>query len=278
MTTVATVATGGGVILDPPLLRKKSARAWCFTLNNYTEDEWRQCIEVFESRNYDYIIGKEECPTTGTKHLQGYFRTKKSAIRFSTAKNINKRMHLESARGTIEENYKYCSKDNNYTTNITMKKTNREKVMEKYNGVIWKDWQQEIIDIVESEPDDRTIHWYWEEQGNVGKTFLIKYLVLKYNAIVCEGKTTDVFNQINTVLKESEDKADIRLVVCNVPRTMSDYINYRALEECKDGLMYSGKYEGGVCVFPSPHVIVMANVICDRGKMSDDRWHIKKIE
>jgi hypothetical protein len=40
-------------------------------------------------------------------------------------------------------------------------------------------WQTEIINLLKDKPDKRTIHWYWEDKGNVGKTTLCKYLVIK---------------------------------------------------------------------------------------------------
>ena len=39
--------------------------------------------------------------------------------------------------------------------------------------------------------------------------------------------------------------------------------------------MYSGKYEGGMCVFPEPHIISVSNHRPDTSKLSEDRWSVK---
>ena len=39
-----------------------------------------------------------------------------------------------------------------------------------------------VVDILKTEPDERTIHWFWEPKGNVGKTTLCKWLVVKRGA------------------------------------------------------------------------------------------------
>ena len=43
-------------------------RAYCFTLNNYTEEEYQSII----STKYDYIVVGQEIGETGTPHLQGF--------------------------------------------------------------------------------------------------------------------------------------------------------------------------------------------------------------
>lgn len=46
---------------------------FCFTLNNYTEDEFNAfSTEDFCGKFKYFIVGKEVCPTTGTPHLQGF--------------------------------------------------------------------------------------------------------------------------------------------------------------------------------------------------------------
>jgi hypothetical protein len=49
------------------------------------------------------------------------------------------------------------------------------------------------------------------------------------------------------------------------------------MENVKDGLFFSTKYESGMVRYNPPHVIVFANVPPDVTKMSADRWVIKEI-
>ncbi len=100
--------------------------AWCFTLNNYTEREFECLSSEFrnKSEKYFYIVGKE-VGESGTPHLQGYIALKdrKKKFRplptFAVNRNGKNAMHFERARGNREQNYKYCSKDGNFKTNIT---------------------------------------------------------------------------------------------------------------------------------------------------------------
>jgi len=82
-------------------------KSFTFTLNNYTEDD----IASLKALKYDYIIfGKEEAPTTGTPHLQGYIYFKDS----KTTSSLNKKVHfsyLVGSRGSCSHNVNYCKKD-----------------------------------------------------------------------------------------------------------------------------------------------------------------------
>lgn len=123
--------------------------------------------------------------------------------------------------------------------------------------------------------DPRTITWIYEKEGNAGKTFVAKFLALRAGTIICQGKAADVFNAVNVAI----DKGTMpQLVLVDVPRVTIDYVSYNALECLKNGLLYSGKYEGGTCIFPSPHVICFANEMPALAKMSLDRWKIYEIK
>ena len=58
-------------------------------------------------------------------------------------------------------------------------------------------WQKEIEDLSMTEPDGRTIHWYWENEGGVGKSSFCKYMYIKHGAITIQGgKLADIMNII----------------------------------------------------------------------------------
>jgi len=135
-------------------------------------------------------------------------------------------------------------------------------------------WQLQVMNILKDKPDKRTIHWFWEPSGNVGKSTLCKYLVVKHGALMLTGKSADMFH----MLAKFPNKRKIILVDC--PRSQQDYLNYGALEMVKTGLVFSGKYEGSQLVFNSPHVIVFANSppVNMEANFSMDRWKIVRIE
>lgn len=86
-------------------------RNYCFTLNNYTDEE----LDKLSKLDVEYMIyGKEVAPTTGTPHLQGFVKFK-HAKTFTAVKKLIPRAHLEVMKGTIEDCIKYCSKQGDVT-------------------------------------------------------------------------------------------------------------------------------------------------------------------
>ena len=90
---------------------------------------------------------------------------------------------------------------------------------------------------------------------------------------IVNGKGADIKNQVINYLKDNE----LDILIINVPRCNENHVSYAAMEEIKDGLIYSGKYEGGFANIEHPHVIVISNFAPEAHKLSEDRWNIKKI-
>lgn len=87
----------------------RRVRDYCFTLNNYTDEE---CDAIKQTECRYIIFGKEIAPTTGTPHLQGYiyFDEKKSMTYILKLKGWN-RVSLREAKGNADQNKTYTSKD-----------------------------------------------------------------------------------------------------------------------------------------------------------------------
>ena len=281
---LGTVGTVGDGNTKSPTSRDKKQKWWFFTFNNY-EDQLGSVAQWFEQVDAKYVIG-EEVGESGTPHLQGMvgFKCAKrlSNIRKDEESNLGyNKIHWEPLRNW-KAAYEYCQKDGVVCKNIvpkskkpTWQEQMRINVMQSYDGVEWRDWQRDCIRIVESElesRDDRVIHWFHESSGNVGKTFLAKYLVAKFEAIIVSGKGTDVLNQVKC---RCEAEKEVNVVVCNITRSVEEYVSYSVLEQLKDGLMYSGKYEGGqILLDKAPVIICFANCEPNYEKMSADRWHV----
>lgn len=249
------------------------ARKWCFTFNNYSEAEYNDLKESLTQQTQYFIIGKET-GKEGTPHLQGYIEFKHPR-RLSTLKELNKKIHWEITKGSKEKNIIYCSKDNNYyifdAKLNTIKYKHEQEILNDFEKIIWKDWQKNIIDLCNTEPHPRKIYWIVDKIGNSGKSFLCKYLYLKHKCIIGEGKSNDIFNQINNSIENNNIP---KLILIDSPRSHENFINYSGIEKIKNGLIYSGKYEGGVCCFKNPHIIIFANHNPDKSKFSEDRWEI----
>ena len=75
------------------------AKNWCFTVNNYTDDNIAHLRSLGDNDVVSYIIfGKEVAPTTNTPHLQGYIALKKQT-RLNQVRALIPNAHLTVARG-----------------------------------------------------------------------------------------------------------------------------------------------------------------------------------
>ena len=90
--------------------------AWCFTLNNYTEEDVGRlcCLPA----PYCCLFGKEEAPTTGTKHLQGLlWRDDDHRFKRSTAENMLGGHAYLTACKDFEAAQGYCVKEGDVYSN-----------------------------------------------------------------------------------------------------------------------------------------------------------------
>lgn len=254
------------------------SRRWFITVNNWTEEEYSQITQLVSTKGWLFVLGKE-VGEEGTPHLHLYFESK-GGVAFSTLKKKIPRGNFKACKGNRQSNWNYITKDGDYVTNIEMRtfaEILKDECMDEYKNVVWKEWQQEILDLLKNKAtNSRDINWYWEETGNVGKSYLCKYLALTRNVIICDGKKDNIFNQVRNTIVLEKKKPDI--ILLDVPRSGVGFVNYGVIEQLKTGLIYSGKYEGGQLSFPWPHVIVFSNTLPDMAAVSADRWVIKKIE
>ena len=164
--------SGGGNTSTPP-----RARNWFFTWNNYDSNSKTQLTQYFGDNQY--VIGEEK-GEQGTLHLQGCVMFA-NARKFDTLHTIFPKVHWEVTK-KVAASIAYCKKEGRYITNIP---PNREEqyiqYMEaEYKDVVWKPWQQQVLDIINGPVDKRKVHWFYEIDGNTGKSFLAKYIEWKY--------------------------------------------------------------------------------------------------
>jgi len=260
------------VILDSSLkvVKKKQispSKRWCFTYNNYQEGDIQIITDLLSSKDAKYIIGREVGEKCGTPHLQCYIEFK-SKIRPKDFLPFPG--HWEKAIGTRTDNLKYCSKDGKFVTNMQVPKP--IIVLEQNQMYVW---QLDLLYKLVQEPDNRIIHWIWETKGKTGKSAFAKHMAVNYECICVGGKANDIFCGIAKYREKRGSWPSIVIVDC--PRDRLEYMNYGAIEQVKNGLVFSGKYESDMLIFNSPHVVVFANDKPDIFQFSADRWRIKKI-
>jgi len=138
-------------------------------------------------------------------------------------------------------------------------------------------WQQEVWDIVQDEfriPNDRIIYWIWENEGNVGKTALSRWMCIKHDAFYISGNHKDI--KYGLAAYYGKHKCMPRVVILDIPRDNRN-ISYQSLEKVKDGIFFSPKYESEMVLFNAPPMIVFSNEEPDYDRQSSDRWKVYRI-
>lgn len=291
--------------------REYQQRNWCFTLNNYTEEE----VKCIKEQDVQYLIFGKEKGENGTEHLQGYFQFKKR-IGIRGLKKILERAHWEKARGTPEQNIAYCSKDKQIFTKGEVSKSGKVKV-DMVKAAIQTSEGIEITKLLEehgsgyimhkrkideiakglleernkkqrlAEYETATLNEWQEkavkalkEQNNRQILFIVDYEGGK-------GKTwlsLYIIHKFNGIRFENGKSNDIKFlyngenfVVFDFCKHNMEFINYEIIESIKNGVFNSMKYMPMKKYFPQPKVIVMMNQPPDERRMSTDRFVIHYI-
>lgn len=267
------------VILASTEKQPSGAKKWSFT-HNLEKDNIDMCklelklVPILKKLNSicKYFIFSLE--KVSRYHLQGYIELKEK-IRITGLKRIfDDKTHWEKSKGSKTDNYLYCTKD---AIKVWEKKdddyTDEELGILKETDLF--DWQKDIIDIVSNKPEKRHIYWYYSKlYGGIGKSEFCKYLIRKYNAHLIGGDKKDIMTQI---LGSKGEKRISNLYVYNIAKACKG-LSYTALEDIKDGLITSTKYEGCSKVIPIPHIIVFSNFEPDYKKMMPDRFIVRRLD
>lgn len=255
----------------------KRARNWIWTWNNYEEDDKINMKNWCEEECEDYVF-QEETGENGTKHLQGFWCFK-NARHFESLKKKWGKMHIEKAKNA-QAARNYCGKDE--TRSGEKIESIKQKVKDPLEGIELRQWQKDLLKLLEEEPDNRTVIWIYDEIGNAGKTTLAKHLCLKYeNEVIyltggpanCKyGVTSFLYNKCNGQLVRNKKK--LKIAIFDYTRSQDDKVSYQALEEIKNGIFFNTKYESMQVVYDCPHVVIFANFLPELNKLSKDRWKI----
>lgn len=251
---------------------------WCFTFNNYTNDEYRRLVDWCNITCKYWIIGKENDLKCKTSYLQGYFNLKYQ-MRFTELKKmLNPKISFRSCKGGEASNAVYYSKSGEYT----------QKGLDKYIKDInlpvktiqnLRPFQIELRDYILNHKPDRKILWVYDEKGQIGKTEFLKYMNINYKIpFSCGSNYSDIINIVFSN-KNYFINTDIGAVIYNFDRyTKADKISYTCMEQIADGCISNTKVNAGCFVCNYINIIVLASCHPDKSKMADYRLIIKTID
>lgn len=251
--------------------RNTRGRAWCFTFNNYSNQELQDLKDYFEiDTETQFVLGKE-IGENGTPHIQGCVRFK-SARTFQSMKKLMPKCHIEICKNW-NASVQYCKKEGNHSTKLANEKLICPDPLE---GKELYPYQKDIKNRIKEKADDRTILWYWEDTGNIGKTTLTKHFVISCGAIMLSGKANDCKYTVSMWIDSQKKFPEV--IIFHYVRSNEEYISYEAIEAIKDGMFMNTKYECKMVVYPCPHVIILANFEPKLEKLSADRWKVIEID
>lgn len=278
--------------------------AWVFTLNNPDFPT----IDLPKHPKERYCSWQLEEVTT--KHIQGYVELSTRAT-LVNVKRWLPTAHFEPRRGTAEQARDYSQKEDSRIEGPFERGTfggssgkrndldavkeaiingaSRRQLLDDYSEVVAKyprfvaeyskvvreaaveklpelvpkfSWQQSVLDMVKDTPHDRQLLWIFDPVGNHGKTYMAKYLVQEYGAFYTNGgKSVDL----------AFAYGGEPVVIFDYVRDAKEFVGYGVIEQLKNGILMSTKYESGVKRFPVPHVIIFANFRAAEEKFSSDR-------
>lgn len=166
------------VILGSDNARK--ARAWCFTCNNYENEDEIKIRKMAENGTEVYIIYGKEKGESGTPHLQGYIHLKNARTMKSLKKELAQKFHFEIARGSCDENVRYCSKEGDITEFGTKPKQGKRIDIEKF-----------IEDIENGDSDDEL----WQKHPSC---------MVKYRNAKCDRRN---------VINGKKERGEVKVIV-----------------------------------------------------------------
>ncbi len=136
-------------------------------------------------------------------------------------------------------------------------------------GELRPGWQVELCAILDAESDDRSINFVVGPDGGEGKSWFQKWYLQEHRdrcQLLGSGKRDDLAHSVDCTKT---------VFLMNVCRTGMEYLSYRFLEDLKDRLVFSPKYDSRMkLLLKTPHVVVFCNEHPDMDKLSVDRYNI----
>lgn len=103
-------------------------KRWVFTINNYSEEEKELVTQLIEDEEHThYGIAEEEVGKEGTPHIQGFVHLKYPLRRSTIHRLLGGRAYVEVAKGSLQQNIDYCSKEGKVFVSVIPVNNNSKK-------------------------------------------------------------------------------------------------------------------------------------------------------
>ena len=240
-------------------MTEKRCRDYCFTLNNYTDDEY-SVIDALNPPDVKYIVVAKEVGDSGTPHLQGYVYFVNAKSMSAVKKLLGKRCHLEATKGTPVEASEYCKKDNDYYEKGELPVTQGKRsdldeikdILKQTNKMsevvmVAKSYQsvkmaEQILKYHEKPRTEKpNVEWYYGETGT-GKS-KAAYEILGEDCYTClsTGRWFDGYDGHEKVLIDDMRK---------------DFMKFHELLRLLDRYAMRVECKGGTRQFVAKHIII----------------------
>lgn len=245
---------------------------WCFTWNNYTRRELVPMVPIFDLHCAKYVFQQECGSETGTDHIQGYFELKFKKRLSGLKKLFNTKIRFIPC-DNIDASINYCSDIEKRTPygeiwnkNIEIPYQGEDLPIKLYG------WQEKLRHELKTiPPNNRKIIWYYDKEGNKGKSTFCKWMAFNYGATcIMGGEKKDILYHV-TQSKKKE------IILVDLPRSQKNLISFAAIEQIKNGHIFNEKYESNATLFKPPHLVIFSNYEPMLDKMSRDRWDVRVI-
>ena len=293
------------------------AKNWCFTLNNFTEEELIFFKSLIHRPEISYVVFQGEAGENNTNHLQGYVQLEKKKRLAFLKNNISNRAHFEVARGTAEQNYTYCTKEETRTHGpyefgeitapgkrndiIALKEAIEDNPYISLNDLVkdhcvaiakYPNFIMTLRNMYTTPPPASLVpRNAWQNQLAISLEGDPSPREVKWfsDEIGGTGKSYFARNYVGPdgrrgYIVSGGKHADViygyqkeRVVFFNFTREVIDRVPYGLMEGFKDGYLFSSKYNSHSLYFKTPHVVIFANFMPDESKLSQDRWNIINI-
>lgn len=232
------------------------------------EDCRRYCTNEYKDKDGNHKDIWMEYKEFGEMKVQGKRTDLEQSInRIKEGTKINKMLMEDDTK--FAQQYTQYFRTFREIERLVQTENTKDILKDEYKDTVWRDYQKDILNILDTEPDKRKIYWYYDYIGNIGKSYLTKYLSINDDTFMINtGKKADILYSYNGE----------RNIIFDLSRDMEDkdYI-YEVMEILKNGQYLSTKYNSEQRLYQTPHIIVFSNYTPDTNKLSKDRWEIKDI-